>query len=206
VAQETGEEVRILLIDERTALRLAGAAATDSAVSVAGQTHPHTIVLDIAAEGWDPVNAIRWLLAASPRSRLIILRAQDDTAPVGELPTAALRGQQVADRSQPIRGPRAPDASAAATMSSGLTASSLQGRAVCLSLREREVLVLVARAMSNRQIASRLSITEGTVKRHLRNIFGKLGATSRIDAVNKGIAAAILSGEDRFLMPPSETG
>ena len=57
--------------------------------------------------------------------------------------------------------------------------------ATLLTEREREVLALVARALSNRQIAVRLDITEGTVKRHLRNIFGKLGAVSRIDAVNK---------------------
>jgi DNA-binding NarL/FixJ family response regulator len=56
-----------------------------------------------------------------------------------------------------------------------------------LSEREVQVLTCVADALTNRQIAARLDITEGTVKRHLRNIFNKLGATSRIDAVNKGL-------------------
>ena len=42
-----------------------------------------------------------------------------------------------------------------------------------------------ARLASNGQIASRLNLTEATVKRHLRNIFVKLGAVSRLDAVNK---------------------
>ncbi|MFI6323673.1 response regulator transcription factor [Nonomuraea sp. NPDC050556] len=55
-----------------------------------------------------------------------------------------------------------------------------------LSKREQEVLALVAEARSNAQIASRMGIAEGTVKRHLRNIFGKLGAVSRMDAVIKG--------------------
>lgn len=55
-----------------------------------------------------------------------------------------------------------------------------------LSKREKEVLALVAEARSNAQIASRMGIAEGTVKRHLRNIFGKLGAVSRMDAVIKG--------------------
>ncbi|MGA8113058.1 MAG: response regulator transcription factor [Actinocatenispora sp.] len=56
-----------------------------------------------------------------------------------------------------------------------------------LSFRENEVLRQVAQGLTNKQIASRLYIAEGTVKRHLRNIFAKLGAVSRVDAVNKGI-------------------
>ena len=59
------------------------------------------------------------------------------------------------------------------------------GRVAGLSARELEVLALVGQALSNGQIASRLALTEATVKRHLRNIFGKLGAVSRLDAVNK---------------------
>jgi DNA-binding CsgD family transcriptional regulator len=52
-----------------------------------------------------------------------------------------------------------------------------------LTAREREVLDAVALAMTNRQIARRLGIREPTVKRHLSNIFRKLGASSRMDAV-----------------------
>jgi DNA-binding NarL/FixJ family response regulator len=61
-----------------------------------------------------------------------------------------------------------------------------------LSVRELEVLQLVAEAMTNRQVASRMDIAEGTVKRHLRNIFAKLDATSRIDAVNKAVDAELI--------------
>ncbi|WP_328537747.1 response regulator transcription factor [Streptomyces sp. NBC_00344] len=54
-----------------------------------------------------------------------------------------------------------------------------------LSGREREVLERVARALTNGQIARELGIETATVKRHLNNIYGKLQAGSRIDAVNK---------------------
>jgi DNA-binding NarL/FixJ family response regulator len=66
-----------------------------------------------------------------------------------------------------------------------------------LSVREREVLALVAQAMSNRQVAGHLSITEGTVKRHLCNIFAKLGAVSRIDAVNKAGSTGLIDTQRR---------
>jgi LuxR family maltose regulon positive regulatory protein len=52
-----------------------------------------------------------------------------------------------------------------------------------LSAREIEVLGLLARGLSNREIASRLIVTVGTVKRHLNNIYGKLGVTSRAEAI-----------------------
>ncbi|MEV0638555.1 helix-turn-helix transcriptional regulator [Streptomyces sp. NPDC050619] len=59
-----------------------------------------------------------------------------------------------------------------------------------LTARERQILDAVACALTNRQIARKLGISEGTVKRHLYNVFNKLGATSRMDAVLKGAQGA----------------
>jgi two-component system, NarL family, nitrate/nitrite response regulator NarL len=74
-----------------------------------------------------------------------------------------------------------------------------------LSGREKEILLLVAEALSNAQVAKRLSITEGTVKRHLRKIFDKLDAVSRIDAVNKAAAASIIPARIAGPEPSAET-
>ncbi|MGH3924688.1 MAG: response regulator transcription factor [Pseudonocardiaceae bacterium] len=65
-----------------------------------------------------------------------------------------------------------------------------------LSERELEVLQLTALAMSNAQIGKQLVITEGTVKRHLTNIYAKLGAVSRVDAIRKATAARLIPGVD----------
>jgi DNA-binding NarL/FixJ family response regulator len=63
-----------------------------------------------------------------------------------------------------------------------------------LTAREREVLVLVAQGLSNRQIAGSLVVSERTARTHVSNILGKLGVASRTQAallaVREGIAPA----------------
>jgi ATP/maltotriose-dependent transcriptional regulator MalT len=56
-----------------------------------------------------------------------------------------------------------------------------------LTKRELEVLVLAARGMSNRKIADYLSLSEGTVRRHLANLYPKMGVSSRGEAVRKAL-------------------
>jgi LuxR family maltose regulon positive regulatory protein len=55
-----------------------------------------------------------------------------------------------------------------------------------LSERELEVLRLIADGLSNAEIADKLVIAQGTVKRHINNIYGKLGVQSRTQAVARG--------------------
>jgi DNA-binding NarL/FixJ family response regulator len=56
-----------------------------------------------------------------------------------------------------------------------------------LSIRELEILLLAARGLSNRQIAARVHLTEGTVKRHLSNTYHKMGVGSRGEAARKAL-------------------
>jgi DNA-binding NarL/FixJ family response regulator len=61
-----------------------------------------------------------------------------------------------------------------------------------LTPRERDVLVLLADGAGNREIASHLDISEHTVKFHLSAIYGKLGATTRTDAVRKALRSGLI--------------
>lgn len=61
-----------------------------------------------------------------------------------------------------------------------------------LSDREREVLLLVAEGLSNRQIAGQLVLSTGTIKRHISNISGKLGTHNRLQTVERARALHLI--------------
>ena len=62
-----------------------------------------------------------------------------------------------------------------------------------LTRRELEVLEVLAEGLSNRAIASRLGISEHTVKFHVASIFAKLGAENRTDAVRRGVRQGLIT-------------
>ena len=62
-----------------------------------------------------------------------------------------------------------------------------------LTPRELEVLEALAQGLSNKAIASRLDISEHTVKFHVSAIFGKLGAENRTDAVRRGVRLGLIT-------------
>jgi two-component system, NarL family, response regulator YdfI len=61
-----------------------------------------------------------------------------------------------------------------------------------LTARESEVLQLLADGLGNKDIAQRLSISEHTIKFHIRSILGKLGAASRTEAVTRGLRSGLI--------------
>jgi DNA-binding CsgD family transcriptional regulator len=80
------------------------------------------------------------------------------------------------------------------TIASGAAPAADDGRSAepgVLTPRELEVLLLVARGMSNRRIARRLGISEKTVKNHLSAVYAKLGATCRTEATIHAIRLGI---------------
>jgi DNA-binding NarL/FixJ family response regulator len=137
-----------------------------SLVRAAAREQATTIVLTVGTPGGDVLAVVNELYSNCPSVRTVVLtfgeRAQH--AAVGSARTSERVGAaEIADLAWVSASPRRPQ----------------------LSAREEEIIRHVGRALSNRQIASRLGITEGTVKRHLSNIYQKLGAVSRLDAVNK---------------------
>ncbi|MEO8005134.1 MAG: response regulator transcription factor [Betaproteobacteria bacterium] len=65
-------------------------------------------------------------------------------------------------------------------------------KAGVLTTRQREILPLLAEGMPNKQIASTLGVTEGTIKQHLKELFKRLGASNRIQAVKEARRLGLL--------------
>ena len=180
------------ILETQPDIRVVGQAGdSTTAVILATEMKPDVVLLDIEIPGGDASTTVREILDCSPQSRVIILSMHESPQLIHAMLTAGVRGYLlkstyweelvVAIRTVVTDTER---------IVLGVSRQSLQTfqqepGTSALTVREREVLALVGEALSNRQIAARLSLTEATVKRHLRNIFVKLGAVSRIDAVNK---------------------
>src|SRR5690606_38956020 len=128
----------------------------------------------------------------SPETRIIILSMYDGPQLLSRLLGAGIRGYLLKSvhRQELIAAVRSvyeDPARIVLAVSRNSVAQVEAASAPTLSDKELEVLQLAALALSNNQIARRLGLAEATVKRHMRNIFVKLNAVSRIDAVNKAL-------------------
>jgi two-component system nitrate/nitrite response regulator NarL len=98
----------------------------------------------------------------------------------------------------------------------GMPREMLEGSEECeesvLSARELEILLLAARGLSNHRISSSLHLAEGTVKRHLANVYPKMGVSSRSEAAREALAREwitieeVTTEEHGQADPPSEQG
>jgi DNA-binding NarL/FixJ family response regulator len=205
------DTIRIVLVDDHMLLReglreilgaeadlevVAEAGDSAGAVAAVGRERPDIVLLDVEIPGDEVTTTVRKMQAVSPSSRVIILSMYDGPQLVQGLLGLGVKGYLLKSVTRlelvaAIRSANADEGRIVLSVSPESFLHAEIGSSV-LSARECAVLQLVADAMSNVQIASRLGLTEATVKRHLRNIFVKLGAVSRIDAVNKAVAASLI--------------
>lgn len=170
-------------------LQLVGAAADGrQAVDLAASTHPDVLLLDLRMPGMDGVQAIGELRSRHPEIRVLVLTTYDTDADILRAIEAGASGYLLKD------APREDLFQAIRTVAGGQTYLSpvVASRLVQMvrapaddapSERELEVLALVARGMSNKEIGRQLHIGEATVKSHLLHVFAKLGASDRTHAV-----------------------
>jgi DNA-binding NarL/FixJ family response regulator len=192
----------IELLDAVPAFTIIGHGASASeAVTLAQEHRPDVVLLDIEMPGPATPATIRKITEVSPDTRVVVLTMHDepelvrdnvDAGAAGYLVKSAGREELVAA----INAARRDENTVLVCVSRSTLLNMGRGGAPAagdlLSGRELEVIRHLANGGSNREIAAAMQITEATVKRHLANIYAKLGATSRIDAVRKATKRGIL--------------
>ena len=211
-----GGKIKLLLADDHALFRegIAEIFAAEDDISVVGEAEngveavelaarekPDVVLLDVEMPLMGAEGAIEGILRVSPSSRVIVLTMYDEYRLVRKLLALGAHAYIVKNATREelvaaVRTVRRVEDRVLLSVSRN-TADRLEGsKKDTLSDRELEVLLLAVRAMSNGQIAQSLHISEGTVKRHLTNIYSKMGVVSRADAAKKALTTGLITFRD----------
>ncbi|SDL27943.1 two component transcriptional regulator, LuxR family [Lentzea albidocapillata subsp. violacea] len=162
-----------------------GHEAVEQAVTLA----PDVVLMDVRMPGLDGVEAVALLRRRAPGCKVVMLTTFDDEDYVVRSLRAGATGYLLKDLpSQELAaavklaaaGVAQFDPAAAARLAAVLDRSETQREP--LTVREAEVLRLVASGATNKEIAERLNLSEGTVKNHISRVLGRLGLRDRTQA------------------------
>jgi DNA-binding NarL/FixJ family response regulator len=202
--------IRVLVADDQALVReglmtllalaagiepVAAAADGEEAVTLAARHRPHVVLMDLRMPRLDGAEATRQIRAAQPETEIVVLTTHaDDQSILGALQAGARgyltkdagiaeisRAIQAAAAHQGLLDPAVQSRLLAAATASPAPAAELPDE---LTPREAEVLRLIARGLSNTEIAAALVVSEATVKSHINHLFAKIGARDRAQAVH----------------------
>ncbi len=212
--------IRVVLVEDQTLVRqglrsllelsgeaeVAGEAATfEEALSLVPAVRPDVLLLDMRLPGPSGLDVLRGLATAGYLPPTLVLTTFDDDALLLEAVRAGARGYLLKDVTldrltdvirRLARGETffQPTVTRRASESLGRTPAHTDGFATpeALTSREVETLRLMAGGYSNREIASAMGLSEGTVKNHVSSVLLKLGVRDRTRAVLKGLAEGLI--------------
>ncbi|WP_299028954.1 response regulator transcription factor [uncultured Thermanaerothrix sp.] len=195
------------LLNSRPDFEVVGEASNgEEAIRLAHQLRPQVILMDLRMPILDGVQATQRIHTLLPDCRILVLTTFDDDEDVFEGLRAGAIGYLLKD----VSSEKLFEAIRAAARGEYFLLPSITAKVVAefsrlpraaprpaeaekiLSPREIEVLRLVAIGISNKEIAERLFISEGTVKNHLSNILSKLNVKDRLQAVIRGRELGLL--------------
>ncbi len=180
---------------------IAAAIDGEQAVLLAARHRPQVVLMDLRMPRLDGVEATRRIRRAQPQTEIVVLTTHaDDESIMGALQAGArgyltkdagiaeiTRAIQAAAAHQTLLDPAVHSRLLAAATAASTSTPPLAPAAALpdeLTPREAEVLRLIARGMSNGEIAAALVVSEATVKSHINHLFAKIGARDRAQAVH----------------------
>jgi DNA-binding NarL/FixJ family response regulator len=185
------------------------AASGREAVAQATRLRPDVVLMDVLMDEVSGIDACREIKSAFPETRVLMLTSHDAAQAVEASVLAGASGYLLKNggRDDLLKGIRAV-ARGESLLSPSITAQVLDRFADLsrkererendvLSEREKEVLVLVARGLTNRQIAAELVISENTVRNHLSHILDKLDLSRRSQVAAYAVQRGFLPEQDR---------
>ena len=204
--------VRVLLVDDDDLMRagLRSVLSSDETIEVVGEAgdglaavdrvrelRPDVVLMDVRMPNLDGISATRDVLAARPEAKVVILTTfEEDDYIFGALSAGAsgflLKRTKPEELIAAIHTVAAGESLLSPSVTSRVIArmarqpapdTTRDARFDELTPRERQVLELVARGLSNAEIAATLVIEESTVKTHTKRILAKLGIRDRVQAV-----------------------
>lgn len=212
--------IRVLLVDDHGVVRrglrgylellddieIVGEADNGLAgVEMAAQLVPDVVLMDLVMPQLDGIAAIGRIKAAQPGVQVVALTSFiEEEKVIAALEAGAsgfiLKDAEADDVAAAIRAAHNDevhlDPAAARILAKGMRTRSAAPAVEPLTERELEVLALVGRGRSNKEIASDLGITERTARTHVSNILGKLGLASRTQAALYAVERHLVTGPD----------
>lgn len=185
------QAIKEILSDEELFVIIGEAKNGKEAVELSERLLPDLVLMDIEMPVLNGLEATKIIKERNPLIKVIILSVSDD---VGDLFTAIQYGAQgyllknmdPDDWLQYLRSVATGSSSVARGISGKLLyqfrEADLEHSPAISSLtaREREILILVAKGLTNKQIGEKLYITENTVKNHIKNLFSKIKVENRV--------------------------
>ena len=186
------------MLESQPDFEVIGEATTGKeAVQLTDRLHPKVILMDLRMPEMDGVTAISKIKAEHPDIHVLVVTTYDSDADILPAIENGATGYLLKDAPreelfQAIRSAAQGKPLLAPAVAARLMERTRGPAEEALSGREIEVLALVAKGASNKEIANQLWISEATVKSHLLHVFAKLGVADRTAAVTKALERGIL--------------